>query len=191
LRGTGSSYFIGMGEYFQYGENSYALKMRNFQEVTSMIKKKNRFLIVCSKGTLDMAIPPLIMATTAASMGMEAHLYFTFWGMDIITKKKSSKLKMASVGNPALPMPNILGVLPGMTAMITKMMKSKIKKNKMPTIQEFIKMAKDGGVIFHACTPTMKLMDVAEDDLIPEVDDLIGAATFIDLAKDASVTLFV
>lgn len=156
-----------------------------------MSEGKKRLLIVCSKGTLDMAFPPFMMATTGAAMGMDVHLYFTFWGMDIITKKKFGKLKLSPVGNPSLPMPNILGMLPGMTAMATKMMKGKMKKAKMPSIEELIKTAKELGVKFHACTPTMQLSGVTKDDLIPEVDDMIGAATFLELAKDATVTLFI
>lgn len=154
-----------------------------------MTEQKNKLLIVCSKGTLDMAFPPFMMATTAASMDWDVHLYFTFWGMDIITKNKS--LKLSPVGNPSLPMPNILGMLPGMTAMATKMIKGKMKKTNMPTIEELIKMAKDMGVKFHACTPTMQMSGVKKEDLIPEVDDMIGAATFIELSKDATTTVFV
>lgn len=132
-----------------------------------------------------------MIATTAAAMGWDVHLYFTFWGMDIITKKKSDKLKLASVGNPSLPMPNILGMLPGMTAMATKMIKGKMKKSNMPSMPEMIKTAKELGVKFHACTPTMQLTGLTKEDLIPEVDDLIGAATFVDLSRDATVTLFI
>jgi len=124
-------------------------------------------------------------------MDWETHLYFTFWGMDIITKKKSTNLKLSPVGNPSLPMPNIIGMLPGMTAMATKMIKSKMKKTNMPSLEEMIKTAKDLGVKFHACTPTMQLTGVTKDDLIPEVDDIIGVATFLELAQDADVTLFI
>ncbi len=155
------------------------------------MSEEKKVLIVCSKGTLDMAYPPFMIATTAAAMGWDAHLYFTFWGMDIITKKKSDKLKLAPVGNPSLPMPNILGMLPGMTAMATKMIKGKMKKSNMPSIPEMIKTAKELGVKFHACTPTMQLTGLTKEDLIPEVDDLIGAATFVDLSKEATVTLFI
>lgn len=155
----------------------------------TLTEQKNKLLMICSKGTLDMAFPPLMMATTAASMDWEVHLYFTFWGMDIITKNKS--LKLSPVGNPSLPMPNILGMLPGMTAMATKMIKSKMKKTNMPTIEDMIKMAKDMGVKFHACTPTMQMSGITKEDLIPEVDDLVGAATMIELARDATTTLFI
>jgi peroxiredoxin family protein len=159
--------------------------------VRKLSEKKKKLLVVCSKGTIDNALPPFFLATTAASMNWETHLYFTFWGMDIITKKKSENLKLSPVGNPSLPMPNIIGMLPGMTAMATKMIKSKMKKTNMPSLEEMIKTAKDLGVKFHACTPTMQLTGVTKDDLIPEVDDIIGVATFLELAQDADVTLFI
>lgn len=138
-----------------------------------------------------MAFPLFMLASTAGAMGWEAHLYFTFWGMDIITKGKSENLKISPVGNPSMPLPNIIGVLPGMTSVATSMMKGKMEKSNMPTLQSLIKMAKQMGVKFHACTTTMNLMGITKDDLIPEVDDLIGAATYLDLAADADVTLFV
>jgi len=138
-----------------------------------------------------MAYPPLMLATTAAAMGMEVHLYFTFWGMNMITKKTIESLKISPVGNPALPMPNILGMLPGMSSMVTSMMMKKMQKMNMPTIKEMIATAKEGGVKFHACSPSMNMMGLKEDDLIPEVDDIIGATTYLDLASEDAITLFV
>jgi len=156
-----------------------------------MPEKRNKLVIICSKGSLDMAYPPLMLATTGAAMGMEVHLYFTFWGMNLITKKTVDSLKIASIGNPALPMPNILGILPGMSSMVTSMMKKNMEKMKMPTIKEMIKTAKESGVKFHACSPTLDMMGISKDDLIPEVDDIIGAATYLDLASEDAITLFV
>jgi len=138
-----------------------------------------------------MAYPPLMLATTAAAMGMEVHLYFTFWGMNMIAKKTIDSLKISPVGNPALPMPNILGMLPGMTGMVTSMMKKKMQKMKMPTIKDMIATAKESGVRFHACSPSMDMMGLKKEDLIPEVDDIIGATTYLDLASDDAITLFV
>lgn len=138
-----------------------------------------------------MAYPPMMLATTGAAMGMEVHLYFTFWGMNMISKKTIDSLKISPVGNPALPMPNILGMLPGMTSMTTSMMQGKMKKIKMPSIREMIKTAKDSGVKFHACSPTMDMMGLKREDLIPEVDDIIGAATYLELASEDAITLFV
>jgi len=138
-----------------------------------------------------MAYPPLMLATTAAAMGMEVHLYFTFWGMNMITKKTIDSLKISPVGNPALPMPNILGMIPGMSSMVTSMMQKKMQKMKMPTIHEMITTAKEGGVKFHACSPSMNMMGLKKEDLIPEVDDIIGATTYLDLASEDAITLFV
>ena len=153
--------------------------------------KKKRLLIICSKGTLDMAFPPFMLATSAGAMDWDVHLYFTFWGMDIVTKGKSENLKISPVGNPSMPLPNIVGALPGMTGMATNMMKNQMEKSNMPKLQDLIKMAKEMGVKFHACTSTMELNGVTENDLIPEVDDLIGAATYLSLAEDADVQLFI
>jgi len=138
-----------------------------------------------------MAYPPLMLATTGAAMGMDVHLYFTFWGMNIITKKTIDSLKISPVGNPALPMPNILGMIPGMSSMVTSMMQKKMGKMKMPTIREMITTAKESGVKFHACSPSLNMMGLKREDLIPEVDDIIGATTYLDLASEDAITLFV
>ena len=148
-------------------------------------------VIVCSKGSLDMAYPPLMLATTGAAMGMEVHLYFTFWGVNMISKKTIDSLKISPVGNPGIPMPNIMGMLPGMTGMLTSMMQKKMDKIKMPSIREMIKTAKESGVKFHACSPTLNMMGLKREDLIPEVDDIIGAATYLELASEDALTLFV
>jgi len=153
------------------------------------LSEKKKLLIVCSKGTLDMAFPPFMMATSAASMDWDVHLYFTFWGMDIITNSKS--LKISPVGNPSLGLPNIVGMIPGMTAVATWMMKRKMRESGMPSLESLIDMAKRAGVKFHACSPTMKLSGISKEDLIPQCDDIIGAATFIDLAGDDAVTIFI
>jgi len=165
--------------------------MQTLQGKTVEQLKRNKLVIVCSKGSLDMAYPPLMLATTAAAMGMEVHLYFTFWGMNMITKKTIDSLKISPVGNPALPMPNILGMIPGMSSMVTSMMQKKMTKMKMPSIREMIATAKEGGVKFHACSPSMNMMGLKREDLIPEVDDIIGATTYLDLASEDAITLFV
>lgn len=150
-----------------------------------------KLLMIVSKGSMDMAYPPLMLATTAAAMGMEAALFFTFWGMDIITRKKVEKLKVAPVGNPALPIPGLLGILPGMSSLVTTMMKGKMRKLKMPPIYEMIRMAKEGGVKFYACTPTMGMVGLKREDLIPEVDGLLGATAFLEMAGEQAIVLFI
>ncbi|MEM4412969.1 MAG: DsrE/DsrF/DrsH-like family protein, partial [Candidatus Caldarchaeum sp.] len=135
----------------------------------------------------DMAYPAFMLANAAAVMGYEVHIFFTFWGMDVINKKKIDSLKIASVGNPGLPMPNILGILPGMTSMATRMLKGKMLKQKVPSIRELVKNAKDAGVKLHACSTTMDVMGLKKEDFIPEVDDVVGAATFIQLSEGGQV----
>jgi peroxiredoxin family protein len=100
-------------------------------------------------------------------------------------------LKISPVGNPGIPMPNILGMLPGMTSMLTSMMQKKMEKFKMPSIKEMFKTAHDSGVKFHACSTTLDMMGLKREDLIPEVDDIIGAATYLDLASEDAITLFI
>jgi peroxiredoxin family protein len=160
-------------------------------EKTEEKQKRNKLVIICSKGSLDMAYPPLMLATTAAAMGMEVDLYFTFWGMNMISKKTIDSMKISPVGNAALPIPNILGMIPGMTSMMTSMMQKKMQKIKMPSIREMIATAKESGVRFHACSNTMEIMGFKKEDLIPEVDDVIGAATYLDMASEDAITLFV
>ena len=154
-------------------------------------KRAEHLVLVVTKNTIDSVYPPLILATTAAASGMSVDIYFTFWGLSLLNKKTQDKTKLASVGNPGLPMPNIMGVLPGMTAMATKMMKGKIRKY-WPTIPEMMAQAKDLGAKFHACSPTMGLMGISESDLIPLTDDIVGASTFLDWATSpGTVTIFV
>ncbi len=145
-----------------------------------------------SKGTLDQAYPPLILATTAASLGWEAGIYFTFYGLDILHRERLEKLKVASLANPAGPiqLPNLLGALPGATVAATQVMKKWMKDARMPNVPEFIEMAQGLGVRFFACATTMGVMGVEESDLIPGCD-IAGAAAFLDFAAEADVQLFV
>lgn len=140
-----------------------------------------------------MAYPPLILASTAAAMGMEVGIFFTFYGLDIVNKKKYANLKVASVGNPAMPVPvpNIIGMLPGMTAMAGKMMKDMMKKANMPTIPDLVKVCAESDVKLWPCELTLNVMSINPDDLIPEVDRSCGAATFMEYALDAKISLFI
>lgn len=153
----------------------------------------DRIAIIASKGTLDMAYPPLIVATTAASMGIEAGIFFTFYGLDIINKKKNANLKVAPVGNPSMPVPvpNIIGMLPGMTAMASKMMKGMMAKEKVPTIPEFISMCHDLDVKLWPCQLTLDVMKIDVDDIVDEAEKTCGAGAFLDYAMDAKISLFI
>ncbi len=153
---------------------------------------RRRLALVASKGTLDQAYPPLILATTAASLGWEVGIYFTFYGLDILHKDRMENLKVASLANPAGPirLPNVLGAMPGATAAATKMMKNWMKNANMPELKEFIEMARGLDVTFFACATTMGVMGVEDSDLI-EGCDIAGAAAFLDFAAGADVQLFV
>jgi peroxiredoxin family protein len=154
--------------------------------------RSKRLAVVASKGTLDMAYPPLILASTAVSLGWEAGIYFTFYGLDILHAERFDRLKVASLANPSGPiqLPNILGTIPGATAAATKVMRKWMTDARMPTIPEFIEMTRDLGVRFFACATTMGVMGVEQDDLIPGAD-IAGAAAFLDYAAEADVSLFV
>ncbi|MBI5603918.1 MAG: DsrE/DsrF/DrsH-like family protein [Deltaproteobacteria bacterium] len=162
------------------------------KERLAQVGQKNRLAIIASKGTLDMAYPPLILASTGAAFDLEVGIFFTFYGLDILNKKKNKNLKVPSLANPAMPIPvpNIIGVLPGMTAMATSMMNNWMAKQNVPTIPELLKACIEGGVKLIACQMTMDVMGVKKEDLVDEIE-LGGAASFLDFALDAKTTLFV
>jgi peroxiredoxin family protein len=162
-------------------------------------KTTKRLALVASKGTLDMAYPPLIMATTAAAMGWEAGIFFTFYGLNILDRSKIDRLKVAPLANPAAPpplaavpigVPNFLGGLPGMTGIATAMMKSWMRKAKMPTIRELLDLCIESDVQLFACATTMGVMGVKQEQLIAGAK-CAGATSFLSYAADADVSLFV
>ncbi|MBI2537785.1 MAG: DsrE/DsrF/DrsH-like family protein [Gemmatimonadetes bacterium] len=155
-------------------------------------RRRRRLAMVASKGTLDGAYPPLILATTAASLGWEVGIFFTFYGLDIIHRKKHTRLKVPSLANPAMPVPvpNLVGALPGMTAVATAMMRNWMKHSRLPDVPTFLNMARESGVKLFACSTTMGVMGVEEKDLVPGTD-IAGATAFLDFVADADVSLFI
>jgi len=164
------------------------------QAETKLTSKRRgrRLAIVASKGTLDMAYPPLILASTATAMGWEVAVFFTFYGLDIINKKKTHHLQVPPLANPAMPVPvpNIIGAIPGMTAMATSMMKGWMSKANMPELDELIAVCRDGGARLIACSTTMGVMRVDAKDILDGLE-IGGAAAFLDFAADADVSLFI
>jgi peroxiredoxin family protein len=150
--------------------------------------------IIASKGTLDWAYPPLILATTAAASGMDVGVFFTFYGLNIVHKDYERKLKVSPIGNPAMPMPvpmpNFVTALPGMGPMATQMMKSMFKGKNVATISELLGSAQDLGVRLIACQMTMDVFGYTQDDFVDGVE-FAGAAAFLADARRAHVTLFV
>lgn len=155
---------------------------------------KKKMAIIASKGTLDMAYPPLILASTAGAMDVEVQIFFTLYGVDIVNKKKYRHLKVAPIANPAMPspvpFPNILGVLPGMTSLATMMMNGMIHKIKWPSIPELVDACKEMDVKLIACTPTLEMTGLTKNDLVDGVV-VAGAAEFLNFALDANVSLFI
>ena len=152
-----------------------------------MEDKPRKLSIIVSKGSLDMAYPGLVLANAARMMGIEADLFFTFWGMDIISKKKVDHLKVTPVGNTAMHMPQMVGVLPGVSSMATGMMMKEIEKLDMPPIHEFLEMVHDAGAGIYACQMASDMMHLDRDDLIDEVDDIIGAMDFLEKSEGAQM----
>ena len=156
--------------------------------------EKKRMAIIASKGTLDMAYPPLVLASTAASMDVEVRIFFILYGVDIVNKKKNCNLMIAPIANPALPspihFPNIVGVLPGMTPVATMMAKRILKRIDWPPIPDLVNICIESGVRMIAFTPTLEMTGVKKSDLVEGVE-IAGAAAFIDFALDANISLFI
>jgi peroxiredoxin family protein len=150
----------------------------------------NRLAIISLHGSLDMAYPPLILATAAASMDMEAAIFFTFYGLSIIRKEKADTLKVAPIANPAMPVPvpNILGMLPGMTFAATAMMNNWMKKAGVARLSELLEMAREMGVRLIACQMSMDVLGIKKEDLIEGVE-IGGAATFLEFASQNAISL--
>ena len=167
------------------------------EELERAFKKdqaKKRAAIIASKGTLDMAYPPLILATTAAASGMETSVFFTFYGLNIIHKDFERKLKVSPIGNPAMPMPvpvpNLVTALPGMGPAATAMMKSMFKQHNVATIRELLDAAREADVRLIACQMTMEVFGYGDGDFVDGVE-FGGAAAFLSEARKSHVTLFV
>ena len=154
-----------------------------------------RLAIIAVHGSMDLAYPPLILATAAAAMDMEAAIFFTFFGLEILKKGKADKLQVSPIANPAMPqpipgisVPNILGVLPGMTAVATGMMNGWMKKAKVAKLSELLEIAVESGVRLFACQMSMDVMGIKKEDLIERVE-VVGAATFLEYASNDAIAL--
>jgi peroxiredoxin family protein len=143
--------------------------------------------IVISKGSLEGIYPGLIMANGARMEGIEADLFFTFFGLDAIRKDRYEKIKVATVGNPGMHMPTLLGALPGFSALATKMMQRQIEKLDIPPIPEFIELIADSGAGLWACRASVDMFGLTKDDFVPQVRDVITVGEFYGLAAGAQI----
>ena len=175
-----------------FNEQFQALVSQQTRQQAEAKSGPKRLALVASKGTLDMAYPPLILATTAAALGWEAGIFFTFYGLDILNRRKLSHLQVPPLANPAMPVPvpNFIGAIPGMTAMATAMMRGWMNRARVPSVPDLLKVAQESGVQLFACTTTMGVMRTKKEDIIDGAR-LAGAAMFLDYASEAQVTLFV
>ncbi len=160
-------------------------------ELQSDVESSNKMVIIATKGTLDMAYPPLILASTAAAFGYEVTVFHTFWGLEILHEENSKDLKLSSVGNPNMPIPNVIAALPGMDRMTTRMMRNKIADNDVASIEELIEVSLESGVDLQACQMTIDLLGYDETDFYDGVTTGVGAASAFQEMQQADIQLLI
>lgn len=143
--------------------------------------------IIVSHGSLEGVYPGLIMANGARMEGIEAQLFFTFFGMDAIIDKRMDQLKVATVGNPAMHMPTVLGAIPGMSAFATSMMKKEMEKLDIPPVREFLTLIHDAGGEIYACKASVDMFHLKKSDFCAEVDDIITVGEFYEKSAGAQI----
>ena len=157
---------------------------------------EKKLALIATKGTLDWAYPPFILASTAAALGYEVQIFFTFYGLQLL--KKDLNLKVSPLGNPGMPMPmgmdkwmpNIITALPGMEAMMSAMMKSKMKSKGVASVEELRELCMEAEVKLIACQMTVDLFDMNSSEFIDGID-YAGATTFFEFAGESDVNLFI
>lgn len=158
-----------------------------------MLDQIEKVSIIISRGSLEGVYPGLIMANGARMEGIEATVFFTFFGLDAIIDKRMDKLSVATVGNSAmrmpggLKMPTLLGALPGMSAFATHMMKKEMEKIDIPPVREFIEMISDAGGELYACKATVDMFHLKKEDFCPQVNEIITVGDFYEKSAGASI----
>ncbi len=164
-----------------------------------MAEKNRHIAFICSNGNLDMALPALIMGWAALGNGVDVTIFFTFWGLDIINKKRVDHLELAPVANTSfkfslmglptgnLGIPNIMGILPGMTAFASWFMRRKIKALQVPPVREYVQMLVDAGAKLYACKMTVDMMNLKMEDFVDGVQSIVTASDFIDMTEGAQI----
>ena len=162
------------------------------------MSEERKVAFICSTGTLDMAYPALVMGWAALGNGIDVTIFFTFWGLDIINKERVDHLELAPVANTSMKMdmmgvpghlgiPNIVGVLPGMTAFATKLMKNKMNQLEVPPVREYLQMMVDGGAKLYACKMSVDMMGLDKKDFVDGVIDVVTAGDFMDMTEGAQI----
>jgi len=175
------------------------MEIENIIRTAEMTDENRKVAFICSKGTLDMVYPALIMGWAALGNGIDVTIFFTFWGLDMIRKERVDHLEIAPVANTSMKMsmmgvdtgnlgiPNIMGVIPGMTAFATKLMKSKMDKLDVPPVREYLQMLVDAGAKLYACKMTVDMFDLKKEDFVDGVIDIVSAADFMDMTEDSQI----
>ena len=148
---------------------------------------KRKVALICSHGGLDEAYPPLILANAARQSGIEAFIFFTFWGLDVITESKVDHLHVNLAGNPSSGMPTIIGGLPGMESLAARMMKKQMEELDLPGVREMLQILDEAGAQLYACELAMNMFKRTKSDLVPQVKDVITAGDFYELADGAQI----
>ncbi len=164
-----------------------------------MTEKNRHIAFICSKGDLDMAYPALVMGWAALGNGIDVTIFFTFWGMDIINKKRQKHLEISPVGRTSMKMsmmglptgnlgiPNWMAIIPGMTAFTSWFMKKKIAGVGAPPVDEYLQMLVDGGAKLYACKMSVDMMGLKMDDFVDGVLDIVTAGDFMDMTEGAEI----
>ena len=152
-----------------------------------MADKIEKVSIIVSKGSLEGVYPALIMANGARAEGMEANLFFTFFGLDVVHKSRVDHIKVATVGNPGLHLATLAGGLPGMSSVMTHYLEKKMEKLDIPPIHEFIEMISDTGAGIYACKASVDLFGLTKEDMIEQVEGIITVGEFYEMAAGGEI----
>ncbi len=166
-------------------------ELADLGEDVAAAQTEEKMVIVATQGTLDMAYPPLILASTAAAFGYDVTVFHTFWGLEILHEDHASELSLSAVGNPNLSVPNAVAALPGMDAVTSRMMRQKIDDENVASVEELIQTSLDTGVDLQACQMTMELFDYEETAFFEGVTTGVGAATAFQEMAEADIQLLV
>ncbi|MFO0615762.1 MAG: DsrE/DsrF/DrsH-like family protein [Polyangiaceae bacterium] len=155
--------------------------------MANIVQTQRKVAIITSRGGLDEAYPSLILANAARQSGIDAFVFFTFWGLDVITEAKVDHLHVNMAGNPAAPMPTMLAGLPGMESFAASRMMKQMKELELPTVREMLEILDEAGAELYACELAMKMFKRTREQLVPQVKDVITAGDFYDLSEGAQI----
>ena len=160
---------------------------RPLTAVTGRPQTIEKVAIVISKGSLEGIYPGMIMANGARMEGIEANVFFTFFGLDAIRRNRQDAIKVATVGNPGMHIPTLLGALPGMSALATRMMRRQMEKLDIPPIPEFVELVSDSGAGLYACKASVDMFKLTKADFVEQVDEVLTVGEFYELAAGGEI----